>query len=125
MPCMPSIYSFWRLSFPLPLPLPFRWIKVLSANPHHTDALTYLASLYYELKDFSKTRHTLHQILQQVPNHTDTHYRLAVLDYMQGNYKEAMETFSKVSVLQPGYKKTQSYLELTQRELLQQRQQWA
>jgi tetratricopeptide (TPR) repeat protein len=97
------------------------WIKVLTANPHHTDALVNLASLYYELKDFSKTRHTLQQILQQTPNHTDTHYRLAVLEYKQGNYREAMETFSKVSNLQPGYKKTQSYLELTQRELLQQR----
>ena len=96
-------------------------MKLLSAVPHHTDALVHLASLYYELKDFTKTRHTLLQILQQAPNHTDTHYRLAVLDYKQGNYKEAMKIFSKLSILQPGYKKTESYLEMTQMELMQQR----
>lgn len=96
-------------------------MKLLSANPHHTEALVNLASLYYELKDFSKTRHTLNQILQQSPNHTDSHYKLAVLDYMQGNYRQAMKLFSKVSSLQPGYKKTESFLQLTQRELLQQR----
>ena len=80
-----------------------------------------LASLYYELRDIPNTRTTLLQILQQTPNHTDTHYRLGVLDFMQGNYQQAMETFSKVSLLQPGYKKTRAYLEMTEKELLQQR----
>ena len=96
-------------------------MKLLSAEPYHTEALVNLASLYYELNDIAKTRNTLLQILQQSPNHTDTHYRLGVLDYMQGNYRRARETFSKVSLLQPGYKRTRAYLEKTERELLHQR----
>jgi len=94
---------------------------VLSAAPHCTDALSNLAALYYELKDYTKTHRTLQQVLQHSPNHTDTHYRLGILDYIQGNYRRALQTFSKVSYLQPSYKKTESYLELAQKELLQQR----
>jgi tetratricopeptide (TPR) repeat protein len=97
------------------------WMKLLSTEPYHTEALVNLASLYYELNDIPKTRNTLLQILQQSPNHTDSHYRLGVLDYMQGNYKQARETFSKISLMQPGYRRTQAYLEKTERELLHQR----
>ena len=93
-------------------------MKLLSSYPQHTDALVNLASLYYQLNDIPNTRHTLLQILEHAPNHTDTHYRLGVLDYMQGNYEEAMATFSRVSVMQPGYKRTQDYLEMAERELV-------
>ena len=105
----------------LSCPPHYRWMKLLSTEPYHTEALVNLASLYYELDDIPNTRNTLLQILQQSPNHTDSHYRLGVLDYMQGNYKQARETFSKISLMQPGYRRTQAYLEKTERELLHQR----
>lgn len=54
---------------------------VLKMQPNNTSALSSIAQIYYNMKDFAKAKSYQQQLLQVDPNNPDTYYWIGVLDY--------------------------------------------
>ncbi len=54
---------------------------VLKMDPKNTSALSSIAQIYYNMKDFDKAKSFQEQLLQIDPNNPDTYYWIGVLDY--------------------------------------------
>jgi tetratricopeptide (TPR) repeat protein len=109
------------------------------ANPNK-DAMISIASLYYQLKDYEKSKEWCNRVLEVDPNNADAYYRIAVIDYedtfektgVQGenvtymspeereetlaNIDEALASIDKALEIKPDYFDAMEYKNLLYRE---------
>ncbi len=104
------------------------------------DAMVSIASLYYQLKDYEKSKEWCNKILKVDPNNADAYYRIAVIDFddtlektgVQGenvtymspeekeqtmaNIDEALASIDKALEIKPDYFDAMEYKNLLWRE---------
>jgi len=54
---------------------------VLQKNPGNANAMVYIAQLYYQLKDYDKSKEWCRKILSKDPSNYEALYRIGVIDY--------------------------------------------
>ena len=77
--------------------------SILASEPGHTDAMLSIASLYYQLQEFDKSKEWCAKIQSVDPNNAEALYRVAVMDYedsvkktgLQGENVEFLNTEEK------------------------------
>jgi tetratricopeptide (TPR) repeat protein len=54
---------------------------VLQKNPGNANAMVYIAQLYYQLKQYDKSKEWCRKIISKDPKNYEAHYRIGVIDY--------------------------------------------
>ncbi len=65
--------------------------NILQSEPGHTDAMLSIASLYYQLQEFDKSKEWCAKILSIDPNNAEAYYRVAVMDYEDSVKKTGLQ----------------------------------
>jgi len=79
-------------------------------NPNDFNLLFTIASVYHREKDLVNSEIYYKKAIAKNPDNPRTLYYLGTLYTSQKKYNDALETFTKVLELQPGYPKAQDYI---------------